>query len=239
MNLKAFFLILIIFLSISILTISAENNPKIVALTFNDGPRPAFLSKILPYLEQEGIKATFFVIGQSGKNVPQWLTKESVAGHLVENHSFYHSCFGFVKKYHCGPLPLSAAIWEINETSKIIENATGKQPRFFRPPYLAMNREIKARLEAATNIKVLLFDSGISIDSCDSHPLIYKNPAKIIQITITEIKKRNGGPLMILFHENPATILALPAVVEFLKKQGYEFVTLEDFEKRCPERRIY
>jgi len=42
-----------------------ENNERIVALTFDDGPNPPYTSKILDVLEQEHVHATFFLVGRA------------------------------------------------------------------------------------------------------------------------------------------------------------------------------
>ena len=47
-----------------------ESNDKKIALTFDDGPHPRITREILSVLDEYGIKATFFVIGQNAVNYP-------------------------------------------------------------------------------------------------------------------------------------------------------------------------
>ncbi|MCJ7739515.1 MAG: polysaccharide deacetylase family protein, partial [Anaerolineae bacterium] len=43
-----------------------------VALTFDDGPVPGYTEEVLAILHEEGVRATFFVVGQSaGQNMDQ------------------------------------------------------------------------------------------------------------------------------------------------------------------------
>jgi len=63
---------------------------KWVAITFDDGPKPEVLDKILNALKKENIKATFFVVGMNMKLYPKYAKKYLVNGHEIGNHSMNH-----------------------------------------------------------------------------------------------------------------------------------------------------
>ena len=107
----------------------------LIALTFDDGPNTVITPQVLDILEKEGILASFFLIAQN-------ITPESAAvarraydmGCDIENHTLTHP---FMDK-------MSAE--EINQevpacTDKIIE-ITGEAPKFFRPPFIAVKKEM-------------------------------------------------------------------------------------------------
>ncbi len=69
-----------------------RGNPRVkaVALTFDDGPHPAYTLKILAILKKYKVKATFFVIGKMVEQYPDLVRAEDAAGDLVGNHTYYH-----------------------------------------------------------------------------------------------------------------------------------------------------
>ena len=67
---------------------SAETDSEelTVALTFDDGPHPAYTSRLLDGLKERGVKATFFLIGKSAEKYPELVQRMAEEGHLIGNH---------------------------------------------------------------------------------------------------------------------------------------------------------
>jgi peptidoglycan/xylan/chitin deacetylase (PgdA/CDA1 family) len=67
--------------------------PRRVTLTFDNGPTPAITEQVLEILDREGIRSTFFVIGQKLRTpAAVSLTRDAhSAGHWIGNHTFTHS----------------------------------------------------------------------------------------------------------------------------------------------------
>ena len=63
---------------------------KVAYLTFDDGPSSNITPKVLDVLKEEGIKATFFVLGQNVKSHPEQLKRIYDEGHYIANHSYTH-----------------------------------------------------------------------------------------------------------------------------------------------------
>src|SRR5215475_7640909 len=63
---------------------------KVVALTFDDGPTPGLTEEVLSILNEEGVKATFFVIGEDLERNLEEGRKIVAAGHELGNHSYSH-----------------------------------------------------------------------------------------------------------------------------------------------------
>lgn len=99
-----------------------------VALTFDDGPDPEVTPRVLDQLDDAGIKATFFLIGERAARHPA-LAREIVRrGHAAENHSHRHStAFGWYG--------LARARREIEAAQAAIADAAGIAPVFFRAPF--------------------------------------------------------------------------------------------------------
>jgi len=101
--------------------------PDRFALTFDDGPTRESTSAILDLLGELGVRAAFFVIGVNARRCPDLLARMHAEGHIIANHSLDHAHLGMFG----GP-----RYWDrqLRETDRIIEEATGARPAFFRPP---------------------------------------------------------------------------------------------------------
>ena len=64
---------------------------KVAYLTFDDGPTKTVTPKVLDILEEEDVKATFFVIGKSVKNYPEIVKRAYEQGHYIANHGYSHN----------------------------------------------------------------------------------------------------------------------------------------------------
>ena len=67
-----------------------DNNCMKIALTFDDGPSALYTADILDYLRQEGVHATFFVVGSQARSNPELLLREEAEGHEIGNHTDTH-----------------------------------------------------------------------------------------------------------------------------------------------------
>lgn len=68
-----------------------KSKEKIAYLTFDDGPTLSATSKILDILEEEDVKATFFVVGKHVKENPDLVKREFDEGHYIANHGYSHN----------------------------------------------------------------------------------------------------------------------------------------------------
>jgi peptidoglycan/xylan/chitin deacetylase (PgdA/CDA1 family) len=66
------------------------NNDQKVYLTFDDGPIPSVTEWILDLLKSEGIKATFFCIGENIQKNPEIYQRILSEGHLTGNPTLNH-----------------------------------------------------------------------------------------------------------------------------------------------------
>lgn len=98
-----------------------------VALTFDDGPDPAVTPAVLDLLDEHGARATFFVIGERARRHADLTREIAHRGHRLENHTQHHSKgFAFFGPRHLGR--------EIDEAQTVLEEITGRTPRYLRAP---------------------------------------------------------------------------------------------------------
>ena len=109
-----------------------ETVPAGVALTFDDGPDPDGTPPILDALDAAGVRATFFLVGEQLMRNHAVAREAAERGHELALHGFEHVD-------HDGLRP-QAARDDIARALGSFEAATGRRPRFFRPPYGRFSR---------------------------------------------------------------------------------------------------
>ncbi|WP_318732602.1 MULTISPECIES: polysaccharide deacetylase family protein [unclassified Roseofilum] len=184
--------------------------PKVVALTFDDGPWPKTTEQILDILKEHEIKATFFLVGQHMKNHPKIAKKVADAGHILGNHTEHH---------YTHTLDPQTAAQEIESTSKLIFETTGIKTKLFRPP--------GGNLESGLADYAESKGYGIMMWSSDSEDYYVSTPVLIDNV----LKSVTPGGI-VLFHDGGGdrrnTVEALPQIITTLKQQGYRFVTIPE-----------
>jgi peptidoglycan/xylan/chitin deacetylase (PgdA/CDA1 family) len=64
-----------------------------VALTFDDGPNPAYTPQLLDILERHSARATFFMVGETAERYQDLVAEVAARGHAIGNHSWDHPSF--------------------------------------------------------------------------------------------------------------------------------------------------
>lgn len=183
---------------------------KKIAITFDDGPHPIITSKVLKLLSDYNAKATFFCIGKHVETYPDVLKSIHDQGHLIGNHSFTH-------RYGIDFNKVKAWTAEIELTDIAIANVTGSKPKLFRPPFGVTTPNLAAALKQ-TGHKAI----GWNIRSYDT---VLKNPNAVLK----RITKNVKPGAVILLHDNHDRIeFVLEQLLQFLKKQGYTMVTINE-----------
>jgi len=181
---------------------------KVVYLTFDDGVSPKYEKEILNILEKNNIKATFFVIGSTLKEHPQYIKNLLQMGEYVGMHSMTHD---YKHLYIEGQYTE-----EMLQEQKILKGITGKTIHLTRPPYGSkpgITLEERNQL-AAAGLKMWDW----TIDSYDWN--LPHNPKQIIN---NVLKHAKANVEVVLMHEKKQTVEALPSIINGLKAKGYTF----------------
>ena len=192
---------------------------KKVALTFDDGPYGTSTTEILNILKKDNIPATFFVMGENVQKYPD-ITKEIIKdGNVIGNHTYNHPK-DLTKE------PEKEFNAEIDITDQLVFSLTGLHTALFRAPYGLISTSTTEELSKKGYALV-----GWNVDSIDWNYTV-STPDVILATVLKEIKPTS----IIIFHDGrdthidyprDNTIKALPNVIDALKKQGYEFVTVD------------
>ena len=107
--------------------LSGQGRADHVALTFDDGPDPAWTPAFLEVLANWQVHATFFMLGSMAARSPGLAAEVAGAGHEVAVHGWAH-------RYTVLRSPRAVAD-DLARATDAVAGATGAQPRFYRPPY--------------------------------------------------------------------------------------------------------
>ena len=202
-------------LAICITTTSLFAQPtKKIAFTFDDGPKAKITEEILEVLRENDAKATFFILGVNGKRYPKILEKIHGEGHQIANHSYNHP--------NLRKLPMSDVKKELESTNKIITGITNKKVVYFRPPYGALGKAQKEELKKNLGMESVMWNIS---------PKDWEKPSDKDYIAkfLVENAKDKG---IVLLHDYGKTAQALKVVLPQLKARGFEFVTIEELNKK-------
>lgn len=182
-----------------------EDSRKI-AITFDDGPHPHYTEQLLDGLKERGVKATFFVTGMHAEQYPELIRRMSEEGHLIGNHTYSH-------------MQLSSSNSEtfkeeLIQTNEVIEELTGQEVQYVRPPYGTWDKKFEKEL----NMFPVLWTVD-PLDWCSD------NVASIVQKVMS---KADENDIILMHDEYKSTVTAALQIIDELMEQGYEFVTVDE-----------
>ena len=198
--------------------------PKQLVITFDDGPDERWTPSVLSTLKKYKVPAAFFMVGlQMEKNLP--LVKQVFdAGHTIGNHTFTH--------HDMSENSDRRSYAELKLTRMLIESVTGQSTILFRAPYNADadptgHEEIWPMIIASRRNYLFV---GESIDPNDWQQGVTAD--QIYKRVIDGVHNEDGH--IILLHDaggatREPTITALPRIIETLQREGYQFISLEQY----------
>lgn len=178
---------------------------KVIALTFDDGPNGTTTPQILKILAAAKVKATFFMVGTGLSTFPAVARQVQAGGHELGIHTYDHP---FLPK-----LSTPAANDEINgKMAFTYYQVFGELPTLLRPPYGA----IASTITQHEDLPTIQW-------ATDSQDWRSRNARAIYnRINATAYP----GSIILMHDIQPATVQALPRVIQSLKAQGYQFTTV-------------
>lgn len=182
-----------------------------VILTFDDGPSPTVTPLILKALDEAGVKAVFFMVGQRATAHPKTTIAVAKAGHTIGTHTRSHA--------DLTQMSITGAMAQIADGNKAIARILKpygySTAPFFRFPYLAQSSVLRTDVREAGYV---IF--GADIDSKD----YWRDSSDVVLArTLKRLDAAGGG--IVLFHDiHKRTALMLPAFLKALKVRGYRVV---------------
>ncbi len=186
---------------------------KTVALTFDDGPNIVTTPAVMEKLERFGVIASFFLVGNMINEQSAAVSKKAHdMGCEICCHSKTHSAMTELT-----PEDICA---EMEFTNAKIEEITSEPPRFFRPPYIAVNRAMYDNIS-------LPFIAGIGAEDWLDEVSAKERADRILS------QVKDGD--IILLHDmegNFRTVDALEIIIPELLKRGFELLTVSELFER-------
>ena len=201
---------------------SIKTDKKVIALSFDDGPNPPYTNELLEILKRNEVKATFFMPAYNIEKFPILAQQIINEGHVIGNHSYAHK---FSNNYKSLTFEK-----EITRAQEIIEKVVGKRPALYRPPWL-FNQPFLLK-----NLKVHRL-TPVSGFFGSNWEIWHASAARIARDALKVVRPGR----IIIFHDGfdtkggarTGSVGAINIIIPELKKQGYEFLTVDKLLGVC------
>ena len=204
-------------------TMVIDPTQKMVAFTFDDGPRTGITSQILDICEENGVRVTFFIKGDNIASHEEELMRMLSLGCEIGNHTWMHT--------NVEELSADEMREEIGKVNDAIRDRFGYSIRLFRPPYIKYGDKGS---ETRNNLVALMEEWNMAIinhtrsthDTYSSY-----NADKIYNRAVMEtdeLGKGLNGSIILCHDKQQKTVDAFKRIVPELLSRGYQFVTVSE-----------
>ena len=180
-----------------------------IAITFDDGPNATTTMEILDVLEKYQVRASFFLIGTNINDESTKSVKRAYdLGCDIENHSKTHS--------YMDKMTADEVKDEVAYVNDKVKEITGTTPKFFRPPYIAVNNTMYDNID-------MTFISGYGCNDWEDR-VTAEYRAKYLE-------KKAADGVIFLLHDaegNSKTVEALDKAIPILLEKGFQFATISE-----------
>jgi peptidoglycan-N-acetylglucosamine deacetylase len=186
---------------------------RAIALTFDDGPDPAWTERTLDLLDRHAVSASFFLVGERAARAPETVRRIAAAGHEVGSHGWSHRSL-----WLCGP---GRTDDEIGRARAVLSETTGRSVRYFRPPWGMVNAAMFGALRRHGQQCVFwsIQPEGLRATPPErqvDYVVDHARPGAIVDLHDAEGLR-----------DAPERLLAaLPPMIRRLRNLGYEFSTV-------------
>jgi len=195
--------------------LNGSSSKREIALTFDDAPDDQFTPQILDVLKKEGVRATFFVVGNRAQAHPEIVRRMIKEGHVVGNHSWNHA--------NLPKLGDAEFRDQIVHTDTVIQSLTGYRPTFVRPPYGNISENqiqwLASQHKVIVNWDIDSLDwKGLDAEQVKTNVLAHAHPGAIV------LQHSAGGT----GEDLSGTVQALPGMIKKLRSDGVKLVTVPE-----------
>lgn len=192
--------------AVSTVSIAEHEESKKICLTFDDGPHPYYTEQLLDGLKKRGVKATFFVTGEHAVMHPDVIKRMSEEGHTIGNHTYSHMQLKSSNR--------EAFKEELVKTNEVLEEITGDEVVYVRPPYGTWDKTLEQEL----NMIPVLWNVD-PLDWCSDDAVCVAGKV---------IAKAQENDIILLHDYYESSVTAALEIVDELLEDGFLFVTVEE-----------
>ncbi|MEG2381680.1 MAG: polysaccharide deacetylase family protein [Oscillospiraceae bacterium] len=183
-----------------------DPNKPMVAMTFDDGPSSTTTPKILDAFEKYGGRGTFYLLGTSVNNAPDVIKRMKKMGCEIGSHTYDHS--------QLNKLPATKIKDQVDKTNAKINAVVGVNATTLRPPYGAINDDVKAQ----AGVPIALW----SIDTLDWKS---RNADSVYNVVMSTVK---DGDIILMHDIYESSAAAAVRLIPALQQAGYQLVTVTE-----------
>jgi peptidoglycan/xylan/chitin deacetylase (PgdA/CDA1 family) len=192
-----------------------------LALTFDDGPNPAWTPRLLELLAGYDVRATFFMVGSHAALEPELVRQVQAGGHLIGLHSWSHPSLARSSRRKIKE--------ELTKSRTSLEQILGAPVRFFRPPFGA-RRPAVFSIARSMGLTTVLWNA-MTNDWSDRQPerIAARLSEKIDRLTrrgrAANVVLHDGGHLDLAVDREPSVTAAGLLLERYMPT--HSFVTLD------------
>ena len=192
-----------------------NKDDKFVYLTFDQGYEAGYTAKILDTLKENNVKATFFITGHYLNTEPDLVKRMIDEGHIVGNHTVNHPSMPDIdnEKIKQEIMKLHTAVFE----------KFNYEMKYFRPP---KGEYSPSTLYLTTSLGYTTVMWSFAYDDWDENKQGREQYGKEKILSNT-----HNGAVMLLHSTSKDNANILDNVIKEIKKQGYEFKSLDEFKR--------
>ncbi len=180
-----------------------------IALTFDDGPHPVYTPPLLDALRQEGIFATFFVIGREAERHPDLVRRIDAEGHAIGSHTFTHS--------DPAHTPRRRFLNEVAETHSVVAAILGrKSPSLMRPPF--------GRLGFGKLLGLWWSGESIIVWNVDLKDYVPQPTSDVV--ARLRAHSLSAGDIILMHDNHPHAAVVVPEIADRARTAGLGFSTI-------------
>lgn len=183
-----------------------DSSKPMIALTFDDGPNKGSTERILDVLENNGVHATFFIVGNRISYNKDIVKRAYELGCDIGSHSFDHAKLTELKK--------NGIKKEFSRTNDILKDVIGDTAHFVRTPYGSHTKQVLN----AVDYPVILWN-------VDTEDWKSRNKKKILKRVIGKV---NDGDIILMHDIYDSTADAVEVMIPKLIEQGYQIVSISE-----------
>ena len=188
---------------------------KYIYLTFDEGYEAGYTPQILDTLKDNNVKATFFITAHYVNTKPELVQRMIEEGHIVGNHTVNHKSMPDLTEEQ-----IRKEVMDLHQT---IQEKFGYEMKYIRPP----KGEFSEKTLKYTNTlgyKTVMWSFAYEDWNEDKQPEEQASKEKIL-------KNVHNGEIMLLHGNSKTNTDILDSVIKETKNMGYEFKSLDEFEK--------
>ena len=180
---------------------------RYVALTFDDGPDHVITPQLLDVLKEKQVRATFFLVGHMIAKFPHIVHRIISDGHDIANHTWAH--------YRLDEMTQDQVNLQLSSTTQALHQLGAPMAAYVRPPGGRFNNFV-VHAAKRQHLTLVMWD----VNAAD-----YKRPDGTLprpSAIKARILKRIKPGSIVLMHNSPATVKALPAIIDEIRQANYQ-----------------